>query len=182
MRSIVYAYCTYICAYMINRTYNLQVRVYIAVPRTLRAKQLTVSLHRTRIAVCAKLPLPQTQSDSPSTTAGDAPALVDTPLLTGRLARPILSSESLWMLDTPGLLCLHLQKELPSQGENGFEWWDRVLCGDAPIDLAAVHAGEDVRAYPEHARLKAARALWDQQQQQQQAAGAQQQGQWIAVV
>jgi hypothetical protein len=154
-----------------------QVRVYIAVPRTLRAKQLTVSLHRTRIAVSAQLPLPQSQqSDSPSSTT-----LVDTPLLTGQLARPILSGESLWMLDTPGLLCLHLQKELPSQGESGFEWWDRVLCGDAPIDLAGVHAGEDVRAYPEHARLKAARALWDQQQQQQQAGGVQQQGQCVTV-
>ena len=42
--------------------------------------------------------------------------------------------------------------------------WDRVLQSDQPIDLSAVHAGEDVRSYPEHARRKAAKALWDSSQ------------------
>eukprot|EP00611_Tribonema_gayanum_P023037 TRINITY_DN4758_c0_g1_i1.p1 TRINITY_DN4758_c0_g1~~TRINITY_DN4758_c0_g1_i1.p1 ORF type:complete len:238 (+),score=67.57 TRINITY_DN4758_c0_g1_i1:66-716(+) len=93
------------------------------------------------------------------TPVGDMQSL-ETALYLNLAAANLLLEE--W---TPALACC---TEVLSNGgsgcgddEAGSEWWDRLFVGDAPLDMSRVHAGEDVRLYPEHARRATARALWE---------------------
>ncbi|CBJ33139.1 nuclear distribution protein NUDC (predicted) [Ectocarpus siliculosus] len=86
-----------------------------------------------------------------------------TPVLAGALSRPVQVDECLWTMERPGRVLLYLQKELPADGEPGFEWWACVMEGDPGVDVLACDAGSDASRYPEHARRRGAKALWEHQ-------------------
>ncbi|CAM9259934.1 unnamed protein product [Ectocarpus fasciculatus] len=86
-----------------------------------------------------------------------------TPVLAGALSRPVQVDECLWTIERPGRVLLYLQKELPADGEPGFEWWACVMEGDPGVDVMACDAGSDASRYPEHARRRGAKALWEHQ-------------------
>lgn len=84
-------------------------------------------------------------------------------LLSGGLSRPVQVDECLWTMERAGRVLLYLQKELPADGEPGFEWWASVMKGDPEVDVATCDAGSDASKYPEHAKRRGARALWEHQ-------------------
>lgn len=105
-------------------------------------------------------------TDPPS--QGEDPEIVGqgkaaTPVLAGDLSRPVQVDECLWTIERPGRVLLYLQKELPGDGEPGFEWWACVMEGDPEVDVLACDAGSDASKYPEHTRRRGAKALWEHQ-------------------
>lgn len=85
-------------------------------------------------------------------------------ILEGVLSRPVDVDECLWTMgDTPGRVLLYLQKELATEGEPGFEWWASVMEGDAEVDVSKCDAGPLASEYPEHARRRGAKAMWEDQ-------------------
>lgn len=84
-------------------------------------------------------------------------------VLAGVLARPVQVDECLWTTERRGSVVLYLQKELPAEGEPGFEWWTNVMEGDPEIDTLTCDAGSVASKYPEHARRRGAKAVWDDQ-------------------
>lgn len=84
-------------------------------------------------------------------------------ILAGALSRPVQVDECLWTMERPGRVLLYLQKELSADGEPGFEWWATVMEGDEEVDVLTCDAGSDVSKYPEHARRRGAKALWEHQ-------------------
>lgn len=85
-------------------------------------------------------------------------------VLAGELARPVQVDECLWTMERRGSVVLYLQKELPAEGEPGFEWWANVMEGDPEIDTLNCDAGSIGSKYPEHVRRRKAKAEWDDQQ------------------
>ncbi|CAM9409243.1 unnamed protein product [Ectocarpus sp. 4 AP-2014] len=106
-------------------------------------------------------------AEDPASKGGGAGAAVEgetaTPVLAGTLSRPVQVDECLWTIERPGRVLLYLQKELPADGEPGFEWWACVMEGDTGVDVLACDAGSDASRYPEHARRRGAKALWEHQ-------------------
>lgn len=90
-------------------------------------------------------------------------APVTSVLLAGVLSRPVQVDECLWTMERVGRVLLYLQKELPADGEPGFEWWASVMEGDPEVDVTTCDAGSDASKYPEHAKRRGARALWEHQ-------------------
>jgi len=86
-----------------------------------------------------------------------------TVVLAGGLSRPVQVDECLWTTERAGRVLLYLQKELPADGEPGFEWWASVLDGDPEVDVLTCDAGSDASKYPEHAKRRGAKALWEHQ-------------------
>lgn len=84
-------------------------------------------------------------------------------VLEGPLSRPVEAGECLWTMETPSRVLLYLQKELPAEGEPGFEWWACVMKGDLEVDVVKCDAGSIASKYPEHARRRGAKALWEHQ-------------------
>jgi tetratricopeptide (TPR) repeat protein len=114
------------------------VKLCMAVPIGMGPKDINVELHRMRICV---------------TCSGRE-------LFSGKLSRPIRVDDSLWMLEGPGFVSMELRKELPSEGSPGFEWWDRVMDGDPPVDTSEMSAGDHLSDFPEHALRKAEESIW----------------------
>ena len=141
----------------------------VKVPDWVRASNVRVDIGRSRLAVAARragagesdTTRRRTQAEPLSSTGGDWEEVV---ILAGPLSRPVQVGESVWTLETPGSVLLYLQKELPTDGEPGFEWWATVMEGDEEIDVLKCDAGSDTSQYPEHARRRGAKALWDYQQ------------------
>lgn len=98
-----------------------------------------------------------------SSDDGDASAAI-VAVLEGPLSRPVQAGECLWTIETAGRVLLYLQKELPAEGEPGFEWWATVMKGDPEVDVTQCDAGSIASEYPEHARRRGAKALWEHQQ------------------
>ncbi|CAM9341230.1 unnamed protein product [Ascophyllum nodosum] len=146
-----------------------EVQVSVKVPDWVRASNVRVDIGRSRLAVAARragagesdTTRRRTQAEPLSSTGGDWEEVV---ILAGPLSRPVQVGESVWTLETPGSVLLYLQKELPTDGEPGFEWWATVMEGDEEIDVLKCDAGSDTSQYPEHARRRGAKALWDYQQ------------------
>lgn len=88
-------------------------------------------------------------------------APVTSVLLAGGLSRPVQVDECLWTMERAGRVLLYLQKELPADGEPGFEWWASVMEGDPEVDVTTCDAGSDASKYPEHAKRRGARALFE---------------------
>lgn len=141
----------------------------IKVPDWVHAKNMRVDFRRSRITVAAShagsgesiangLSEPKHVSNA---VVGESDEAV---ILAGPLSRPIQIDESVWTMERHGNVVLYLQKELSADGEPGFEWWATVMEGDSEIDVLKCDAGSDVSQYPEYARRRGAKALWDHQQ------------------
>lgn len=85
-------------------------------------------------------------------------------ILVGALSRPVQVDECLWTMERPGSVVLYIQKELLAGEEPGSEWWAAVMEGDPKIDVLTCDAGSKASEYPEHARRRGAKALWEHQQ------------------
>lgn len=153
----------------------------VKVPGWAGASDLSVDIRRSHLSIAV---LPRNSPDHPST---DGISPTPTPatkgkgesgvvaaaaashdekkisVLAGMLARPVQVDECLWTTERRGSVVLYLQKELPGEGEPGFEWWTNVMEGDAEIDTLACDAGSIASEYPEHARRRGAKAVWDDQ-------------------
>lgn len=148
------------------------------VPDWARASGIRVDFRRSRLSIAVR----GAGGHASSTGAGSEPSLTRPELaqgaappvgtgrgqeevvLAGALSRPVQVDECLWTMERPGRVLLYLQKELPADGEPGSEWWATVMKGDAEIDVVNCDAGSDVSKYPDHARRRGAKALWEHQQ------------------
>ena len=154
------------------------------VPDWAGASDLSVDIRRSRLSIAV---LPRNSPDHPCSD-GTSPTPTPTPaikgkdesgvvapaaaasldeekssVLAGGLARPVQVDECLWTTERRGSVVLYLQKELPAEGEPGFEWWTSVMEGDPEIDTLTCDAGSVASEYPEHARRRGAKAVWDDQ-------------------
>lgn len=147
------------------------------VPDWAHANDVRVDIRRSRLSVTLSTERGNTNTFGDSENVGgetEGPADVASPsalghedrngvIIAGALSRPVQVDECLWTMERPGRVHLYLQKELPSDGEPGFEWWATVLDGDEEVDVLTCDAGSDASKYPEHARRRGAKALWENQ-------------------
>lgn len=141
----------------------------IKVPDWVHAKNIRVDFRRSRLTVTGhragygestpnKHPEPKQLSNA---VVGESDEVV---ILAGPLSRPIRIDECVWTMERHRSIVLYLQKELSPDGDPGFEWWATVLEGDSEINVLECDAGSDVSQYPEYARRRGAKALWDHEQ------------------
>ena len=152
----------------------------VKVPDWAGASDLHVDIRRSRLSI-AVLPRNSPQhpgiggtSPSPApATKGKGESGVVAPastspnekvsVLAGVLSRPVQVDECLWTTERRGSVVLYLQKELPAEGDPGFEWWANVMEGDPEINTSECDAGSIASEYPEHVRRRGAKSLWDDQ-------------------
>ncbi|CAM9643908.1 unnamed protein product, partial [Hapterophycus canaliculatus] len=166
--------------------WNQSVQVCVKIPDWARASDLRVNIRRKRLSVSV---IPRNthgdgddgkkraQTDAVSAGAGgSAGGSAGAVVLAGELSRPVQADECLWMVeeDWPGRVLLYLHKELPpppttadgregEEEQGGFEWWASVMEGDPQVDVSTCDAGPRVSNYPEYARRRGARGLWEHQ-------------------
>ena len=143
----------------------------VRVPGWARARDVRVDIRRLRVSV-AVVDVRTCENNGVVDDVGGgetdgpprgAPAGRKTVLLEGALSRPVQVDECLWTMERAGRVLLYLHKELPADCEPGFEWWASVLEGDPEVDVLTCDAGSDASKYPEHAKRRGARALWEHQ-------------------
>lgn len=139
----------------------------VKVPDWARARDVRVDIRRLGVSVSVAAAAAGRTHDTDSGGGGggskNETAASATVLLEGALSRPVQVDECLWTMETAGRVLLYLHKELPADCEPGFEWWASVLEGDSEVDVLTCDAGSDASKYPEHAKRRGARALWEHQ-------------------
>lgn len=133
----------------------------VKVPGWVRARNVRVHIRRLRVSVAVVDG--RTHDNNGGGGGKNETARLETVVLEGGLSRPVQVDECLWAMERAGRVLLYLQKELPVDCEPGFEWWACVLEGDPKVDVLTCDAGSDASKYPEHAKRRGARALWDHQ-------------------